>query len=116
MLRLLTDENFDQNIVRGLNRRIINLDFLSVRGVGLAGLPDPLLLEWAAKENRTMLTHDFDTMINDAIQLLIRDEPMAGAIFVPERLPTGRAIHDLQLVISCYSQSEMLNRIIYLPL
>jgi hypothetical protein len=116
MLRLLTDENFNKRIVRGLNRRCPNLDLLSVRDVGLAGLRDPLLLDWAARENRTMLTHDFDTMINYAKLLLVRYEPMAGAVFVPERLPIGRAIEDLQLVIECYSQSEMYNRIEYLPL
>jgi uncharacterized protein DUF5615 len=116
MLRLLTDENFNKRIVRGLNRRCTNLDLLSVRDVGLAGLPDPLLLDWAAQENRTMLTHDFDTMINHAKQLLIRGEPMAGAVFVPEMLAIGRAIDDLQLVIECYSQPEMQNRLEYLPL
>ena len=63
-----------------------------------------------------MLSHDFATMINDAKQLLIRGEPMAGAVFVPDLLPIGRAIGDLQLVIECYSQLEMQNRIEYLPL
>ena len=116
MLRLLTDENFNQHIVRGLNRRIANLDLLSVRDVGLAHLPDPSLLEWAAKENRTILTHDFDTMINYAKQLLIRGDLMVGAVFVPEGLPIGRAIEDLQLLIECCLQSEMHNCIEYLPL
>jgi len=116
MIRLLTDENFNQNIVRGLNRRCPYLDLLSVRDVGLSGLPDPLLLNWAAQENRIMLTHDFGTMINYAKQLLIQGEPMAGALFVPERLPIGRAIEDLQLVVECRSQSEMYNCIEYLPL
>ena len=116
MLRLLTDENFNQKIVRGLNRRYPNLDLLSVRDVGLSGLPDPLLLNWAAQENRIMLTHDFDSMINYAKQRLIRGEPMAGAVFVPELLPIGRAIEDLQLLIECSSQSEMNNCMEYLPL
>jgi hypothetical protein len=116
MLRLLTDENFNKRIARGLNRRTPSLDLLSVRDVGLAGRPDPLLLKWAAQENRTMVTHDFDTMINYALRLLIHGQPMAGAVFVPELLPIGRAIDDLQLVIMCYSQAEMQNRIVYLPL
>lgn len=63
-----------------------------------------------------MLTHDFDTMINYAKQLVIRGEPMAGAVFVPKRLPIGRAIEDLQLMIECCSQLEMHNCIEYLPL
>ena len=116
MLRLLTDENFNKDIVRGLYCRCPDLDLLSVRDAGLASQPDPVLLNWAVQMNRTMLTHDFDTMINDAQQLLILGKPMSGAILVPQTLPIGRAIEDLQLVIECYSQSEMHNRIQFLPL
>ncbi|HEY0722962.1 MAG TPA: DUF5615 family PIN-like protein [Pyrinomonadaceae bacterium] len=115
MLRLLTDENFNQHIVRGLNRRL-NMDLLSVRDVGLAGLPDPLLLNWAAQEDRVMMTHDAQTMLKYAQQLLIQGEAMAGMIFVREGSPIGRAIDDLQLLIECYSQSDMHNRIEYVPL
>ncbi len=40
MLRLLTDENFKNDIVRGLKLRLPRLDVVSVRHVGLAGLPE----------------------------------------------------------------------------
>ena len=63
MLRLLTDENFDQNILRGLTRRLPQLDLLSVRDVGLVSLPDPVILNWAAQEDRTIMTHDITTMM-----------------------------------------------------
>lgn len=116
MLRLLTDENFDQDIVRGLHRRIRNLDLWSVRDVGLASTPDPLILNWAAQHDRTLLTHDKKTMTKYAEQLLIQSDPMAGVVFVPKRLPLGQVIENLQLIIECYSQSEMQNRIEYLPL
>jgi len=68
MLRLLTDENFDNKIVRGLNRRLPHLDLLSVRHVGLISLPDPILLKWAAEEHRVILTHDISTMVCSAPQ------------------------------------------------
>ncbi len=55
MLRLLIDENIDHRILRGLIRRIPQLDFIiPVR----AGLADPELLRWAAREHRTIVTHD----------------------------------------------------------
>ena len=116
MLRLLTDENFNKDIVRGLRRRLVKSDFLSVRDAGLAGRPDSFLLHWALQENRTILTHDQKTMTKDAEQLVARDEPMAGVIFVPDRLAIGRAINDLELLLACYSQSDMRNRIERLPL
>jgi|ERR1044071_704752 len=116
MIRLLTDENFNQTILRGLARRSIHADILSVRNAGLAGQPDMFLLQWAARENRTMLTHDKKTMKKFAEQLLIQGDPMAGVILVPDTLQIGRAINDLQLLIECSSQSEMYNQIKFLPL
>ena len=116
MIRLLTDENVNNNIMRGLARRLPDLDFVSVRDVGLAGSPDLLLLKWAANEQRIMLTHDITTMVPDANQLVARGEPMAGVIFVPEQLEIGRAIHDLEMAVECYTESEMRDSVKYLPL
>ena len=116
MLRLLTDENFNEDILRGLRRRLTLPDLLSVRDAGLAGRPDSFLLSWAVQQDRTILTHDKKTLTKDAEQLVAKGEPMAGVILVPHRLAMGRAINDLELVVTCYSQSEMRNRIQRLPL
>lgn len=115
MLRLLTDENFNQNIVRGLTRRLRHLDILSVRDVGLMSQPDPVILDWAASENRAIMTHDIKTMVSDAGQLVAKGLPMAGVILVPDQLAIGRALADLELTVTCYSQSDMRDRITYLP-
>jgi len=116
MIRLLTDENVDNNIMRGLARRLPHLDFVSVRDVGLAGSPDLVLLKWAANEQRIILTHDLKTMVRDANQLVAEGQPMAGVIFVPEQLEIGRAISDLEVVLACYTESDMRDRVEYLPL
>ena len=116
MIRLLTDENVNNNIMRGLGRRLPYLDFVSVRGVGLAGSPDLVLLKWAANEQRIILTHDLKTMVRDANQLVAQGEPMAGVIFVPDQLEIGRAINDLEMMLVCYTESEMCNSVKYLPL
>jgi predicted nuclease of predicted toxin-antitoxin system len=116
MIRLLTDENVDNNILRGLGRRLPQLDFVSVRDVGLAGSPDLVLLKWAAKEQRIILTHDVRTLVRDANQLVAQGEPMAGVIFVPIQLEIGRAINNLEIVIECSTESEMRDSVKYLPL
>jgi predicted nuclease of predicted toxin-antitoxin system len=115
MIRLLTDENVDNNIMRGLARRLPQLDFISVRDVGLAGSPDLVLLKWAANEQRIILTHDISTMVPDANQLVAQGEPMAGVIFVPEQLEIGRAINNLEIVLECSTESEMRDSVKYLP-
>jgi predicted nuclease of predicted toxin-antitoxin system len=116
MIRLLTDENVDNNILRGLGRRLPQLDLVSARGAGLAGSPDLVLLKWAANEQRIILTHDIKTMVRDANQLVAKGKPMAGVIFVPDQLEIGRAINDLVIVLESYTESDMRDRIEYLPL
>jgi hypothetical protein len=116
MIRLLTDENFNQNIVRGLRRRLPQLDLISARDAGLARQPDMFLLHWAAQQNRAILTHDIKTMVRDAKQLIRPGEAMAGVIFVPDQLPIGRAINDLELALECKSESEIRDAVTYLPL
>lgn len=116
MLRLLTDENFNADIVRGLKLRLPDLDIVAVKHVGLAGLPAPALLKWAAKEQRAILTHDVKTMVPDANRLLKCGEPMAGVILVPNQLEIGRAVRDLESLLGRHSQSELRDQVRYLPL
>ena len=62
MLLLAADENFDNDIVRGLLRRRPDIDIVRVQDVGLSGASDPIILEWAAEQQRLLLTHDVATI------------------------------------------------------
>jgi predicted nuclease of predicted toxin-antitoxin system len=62
MLLLVSDENFNNDIVRGLLRRKPDLDIIRVQDVGLRSQDDLTILEWAAQERRVVLTHDAATM------------------------------------------------------
>ncbi len=68
MLRLAADENFNGRILRGLQRRIPNLDVIRVQDTHLYGADDPSLLEWAAKESTIVLTHDLATLVGHAYE------------------------------------------------
>ena len=48
MLRLLSDENFSGDIVRGLMLRQPGLDLERVQDVGLEQADDPTILTWAS--------------------------------------------------------------------
>ncbi len=68
MLRFVADENFNNNIIRGLLRRQLELDIVRVQDVGLRGADDPNVLEWAAQEGRVLLTHDVATITQYAYE------------------------------------------------
>ena len=53
MILPAADENFNNDIIRGLLRRNPELDIVRIQDNGLSGVDDPTVLEWAAKEGRT---------------------------------------------------------------
>lgn len=116
MLPILIDENFDHRIIRGLRLRLSHFDFLIVQQIGMSGVDDPTLLDWAAKEGRVIVTHDVNTVTTHANDRLKRGLPMPGVIIVPEQLEVGRAIDDLEIFIECSSLADAENQIQYLPL
>lgn len=52
MIRLIADENFNGNILRGLRRRLPRIDAVRLQDVGMRGADDDAVLEWAAAEAR----------------------------------------------------------------
>lgn len=86
MLRLLADENLNNNIVRALRMRESGLDIVRVQEVGLSGESDPTVLEWAASELRVVVTHDVSTMTRHAYERM----PPAGRCPAWSRLPWKR--------------------------
>jgi len=63
MIRFLADENFNNDIIRGLVRRVPGVDIVRVQDVGLQGKVDRVVLAWAVGEGRIVLTHDLTTLV-----------------------------------------------------
>lgn len=82
MLRFLADENLNRNILRGLFRVAV-IDIVRAQDVGLAGTDDRAILDWAAKENRIVVSHDVNTLVQLAWQRVANDQAMPGLIAVP---------------------------------
>lgn len=116
MLRFLSDENFNGDIVRGLFLRQPNLDLLRVQDIGLAEVDDPTILKWAAENDRILLTHDRATMPDFAYQRLLQQEEMSGLFVINDQMSVRQAIDELLLLVNCSEQSEWKGFVLYLPL
>jgi hypothetical protein len=116
MLRLLADENFNGDIIRGLLLRQPELDLVRVQDVGLASLDDQQILAWANQNNRIILTHDRATMPSEAYQRLAAGDNMRGMFILNDRFPIGQAIEEILLMIAGSDHAEWINRVVYLPL
>jgi hypothetical protein len=116
MLRLVSDENINGAIIRGLLLRRPALDLVRVQDVGLSGTPDPDILAWAAVNDRIVVTHDYKTMPDDATACIVRGESMPGLFVVKDDMPIRQVIDELLLVEDCGHPGEWANQILRFPL
>ena len=115
MLRFAADEDFNRNIVKGLRERNPLIDIATVQERQLQGLPDAQVLEWAAGEQRILLSHDTSTMSAPAYERVALGQPMPGVILVRKATSIGRAIDALELLAGASSEDEWANLVEYLP-
>ncbi|HEY6558837.1 MAG TPA: DUF5615 family PIN-like protein [Polyangiaceae bacterium] len=116
MIRFAADEDFDNDILRALRRRLPEIDLVRAQDAGLRGANDPQVLEWAALESRVLLTHDVSTMTGHAIDRMRRGEYMPGVIAVHQHLAIARVVEDLVLIATCSTVGDWAGRLDYLPL
>ena len=116
MLLLVADENFNNDILRGLWRREPSLDIVGIQDVALTKAPDPIVLEWAAQQNRVLLTHDRNTITKFAYARVLSGKPMPGVIEVSRSVPLSVAIDDILLIALSSKTGDWESQIIYLPL
>ncbi|TVL97482.1 MAG: hypothetical protein CV087_22265 [Candidatus Brocadia sp. WS118] len=116
MLLFAADENFNNNIVRGLLRRRPELDIVRVQDSGLYSADDPAVLEWASKEDRILLTHDVSTITKHAYERVQNGLPMPGVFEVNYATPIGIIIEDILTIAECSLDGEWEGQVRYLPL
>ncbi len=116
MIRLAADNDFNHDIIRGVLRRNPAIDIVTLYDVGLSDANDPTVLEWAASENRVLLTHDVTTMTRFAYERVRNNLPMPGIIEVSQGAQMGVIIKDILLIAECSFVGEWEGQIIYLPL
>lgn len=114
MLHLAADEDFDGDIIRGLRRRLPELDLFRVQDAGLSGSPDADVLRWAAAEGRVLLTHDFDTLIGEAWARVRAGLPMPGVVAVRQGMPAGQVIDELELFAAVSEEGEWEGQVFFL--
>lgn len=116
MLPMLADENFNNDIVRGVRRRSPNVDIVRIQDVQLSGGDDALVLEWAADNERVLLTHDVSTITRFAYDRVREGKRMPGVFEVGRKVPLAVAIDEILLLAECSELGEWEGQVRYLPL
>ncbi len=116
MVRLAFDENFNNDVIRGLLRRRPALDIVRIQDAGLQRADDTAVLAWAAAEARLLASHDVSTLTAFAYARVKAGQPMPGLIEAGPDVPIATAIEDLLLIAECGEPGEFEGQVLYLPL
>jgi hypothetical protein len=87
----------------------------SAQDAQISGEDDTVVLDWATRNDRAVLTHDVCTMI-PAMRELLRTSRGAPIVFVPDSLPDGLAIEEILLLDECSVADDWEAGVVYLPL
>jgi len=116
MLLLASDADVHGEIIRGLRRRLPEIDLVRVQDALPQDTADPDVLAWAANENRILITNDRNTMIGFANQRVAEGNAMPGVIATTNDQSIGSAIDDILLLTEFMSDEEIRDQVIvYLP-
>lgn len=118
MLRLASDADLHGAIVRGLRRHEAGIDLVRVQDALPEGTSDPDVLNWAAGEDRVLVTSDYKTMIGFAREHVAAGKSMPGVVAVDLRKQSiGAAIEGILLIAETITAQEMQDlMVLYLPL
>lgn len=116
MLRLASDADVHGEIIRGLRRRMSEIDLARVQDVLGDGIADAEVLNWATSENRAVITNDRSTMIGLAHQHAKAGDPAFGLIATSNHQAIGSAIDDILLIAECMTEEEIRSQVVvFLP-
>jgi predicted nuclease of predicted toxin-antitoxin system len=87
-----------------------------VQDAGLTGAEDRILLEWAARHDRVLLTHDVQTLVGFAWEFVRLGQPISGVIVLGRNLRVSQAVEELLLIAECSEREEWAGVVAYLPL
>jgi hypothetical protein len=116
MMHLAADENFNNDILRALRRRYPDLDLIRIQDTDVSEAEDDVVLAWAAREDRILLTYDARTVPQYAYARVSAGLPMPGVFEVRYSMPVGEAVEELALIIEDSSADDWKNQVTYMPL
>jgi hypothetical protein len=114
--RFLADNDLNDAIVVGLRRREPAAEFARLRDLGMASWSDVDVLDFAARTNWIVVSHDVNTMREAASIRVAAGLAMNGLLLAHQRSSVSWIIESLLLVWAVSEAEEWVGQIEFLPL
>ena len=115
MIRFQADADLHHGIVVAVRQREPAIDFASATDSELDGVPDPEVLEIAARRGRILITHDRGTMLEHFRRRLQDGKLSPGVFLVSQFAPLGPVVEALVIVWASSDAAEWRDQAHHLP-
>jgi len=114
-IKFQADADLNQNIVNAVVRINSEINFQTANDANLRGLKDDKVLELAANQKRTLVSHDQRTMPKHFAEFITNDKSY-GVLIVPKKLSVMDVAENIILIWEVFTEQDWINRIAFLPL
>jgi predicted nuclease of predicted toxin-antitoxin system len=114
--RFLADNDFNENVLKGVLRREPAVEILRLREVGLDQASDDAVLAYAAAERWIVLSHDVNTMSAAGYARIAAGQPMAGLLLVRQHARLLPTIVELLMIWTASEAEEWAGRVVFFPI
>ena len=113
-IRFQADADLNQLLVSAVIRREPKINFQTAFQAKLANLDDLQVLQFAADEQRIIVTHDRRTMPYHFAEF-VKESTSSGVIIVSQQISVHQFAEDILLIWSATEMDDWTNRIAALP-
>ena len=111
MIRFLADENLNNHIIRGVQLRKAEIDILRIQDIGLSGADDSLVIDYALREKRILLTHVVETIPKFAYNKIKAGKEIPAIFIIRQDVSISHIIENLLLIHECCDETELRGKI-----
>lgn len=115
MIRFLADEDFNNDILRSLIRRVPRIDAVRAQDLDLRCQRRRSPRVGGARTT-SRADHDVNTLLARAFERVEYGLRHSGVIAVAQSLSVGTVVEDLVLITECLTDDEWKDRVVLLPL
>ena len=118
MRRFLIDENISPKYRTQLLYHEPSLTVLAVgdEGAPPKSTPDPEILVWCEQNQFNLITNNRDSMPKHLFDHLSAGHHVPGIFTIKRKVPMGKIIEELLLIVGASDEDEYIDEIKYLPL
>lgn len=98
-MNFLADENLSRRFVNAVRRRHPSIDIVRVQEVGLSGMDDTAVLDWAVEKNRILITKDRATIPPLVAQRLEENIPTPSVLIIRPNAQLNSILEMIEAII-----------------